>query len=190
MAAAGIVTGDAGPFTGMTAGSPPAVRDLALAARALIFEIAPRTVEVVWPRQRTAGYGTGPKKLSQHFCWLAPYTHHLTFGFFYGSELPDPTGILEPAEHVPGPCLPRPRVTVRLEVGAPLTGRTAAACAPPLHRNGRTIRWRSAEVASRGRRHPAALAPRCPTDVVRRGGGTRRFRPRVGTDARLGRGPS
>ena len=102
MAAAGIVTGDAGPFTDMTAGSPPAVRDLALAARALIFEIAPRTVEVVWPRQRTAGYGTGPKKLSQHFCWLAPYTHHLTFGFFYGSELPDPTGILEPAEHVPG----------------------------------------------------------------------------------------
>lgn len=114
MAAAGIVTGDAAPFTDMTAGSPPAVRDLALAARALIFEIEPRTVEVVWPRQRTAGYGTGPKKLSEHFCWLAPYTRHLTFGFFYGSELPDPTGILEPAQHVPGARHPMRHVLVSI----------------------------------------------------------------------------
>ena len=91
-AATGIVTSDAGAFKDMIAGSPQPVRELGLAARALIFEIEPRTVEVVWPRQRTAGYGTGAKKLSEHFCWLAPYTQHLTFGFYYGSELPDPSG--------------------------------------------------------------------------------------------------
>jgi len=112
MAAAGIVTADQRVFEEMAAGSPPEVRDLALAARALIFEIEPRTVEVVWPRQRTAGYGTGPKKLTEHFCWLAPYRQHLTFGFFYGSELPDPTGILEPAKHVPGARHPMRHVKV------------------------------------------------------------------------------
>lgn len=112
MAAAGIVTGDAGAFKDMAAGSPPAVRDLALAARALIFDVEPRTVEVVWSRQRTAGYGTGPKKSSEHFCWLAPYTRHLTFGFFYGSELPDPAGILEPAKHVPGARHPMRHVKI------------------------------------------------------------------------------
>ena len=101
-AATGIVTADAGAFKDMIAGSPQPVRKLGLAARALIFEIEPRTVEVIWPRQITAGYGTGPKKLSEHFCWLAPYIQHLTFGFYYGSELPDPAGILEPARHVPG----------------------------------------------------------------------------------------
>lgn len=49
----------------------------------------------VWPQQRTAGYGTGPKKMTEHFCWLAPHSRHLVFGFYYGSELPDPDGLLE-----------------------------------------------------------------------------------------------
>jgi len=104
MTSAGIVTTDVGVFEEMAAGSPPAVTALALAARALIFQVEPRTVEVVWLRQRTAGYGTGPKKLSEHFCWLAPYQHHLTFGFFYGSDLPDPEGTLEPAKQRGIPC--------------------------------------------------------------------------------------
>lgn len=112
MTSAGIVTTDVGVFEEMAAGSPPAVKALALAARALIFQVEPRTVEVVWLRQRTAGYGTGPKKLSEHFCWLAPYQHHLTFGFFYGSDLPDPEGTLEPAKHVQGARHPMRHVKV------------------------------------------------------------------------------
>ncbi|MBA2739318.1 MAG: DUF1801 domain-containing protein [Nocardioidaceae bacterium] len=112
MAAAGIVTADAGVFTEMVAASAPTVRDLALAARALIFDVEPRTVEVVWPRQRTAGYGTGAKKLTEQFCWLAPYKQHVTFGFFYGSELPDPSGILAPAQHVPGARHPMRHVKI------------------------------------------------------------------------------
>ncbi len=90
MTSAGIVTTDVGVFEEMAAGSPPAVKALALAARALIFQVEPRTVELVWPRQRTAGYGTGPKKLSEHFCWLAPYQHHLTFGFSTAPTSPTP----------------------------------------------------------------------------------------------------
>ena len=93
--AEGIVTSDEGPFTDMVSGSPPEIRELALDARRLIFAVLPQTVEVVWPQQRTAGYGTGPKKMTEHFCWLAPFSRHLVFGFYYGSELPDPTGLLE-----------------------------------------------------------------------------------------------
>ena len=62
MAAAGIVTSDSSVFEEMVAADPAEIRELALASRALIFDVLPRTVEVVWPRQRTAGYGTGPKK--------------------------------------------------------------------------------------------------------------------------------
>lgn len=103
-AAAGIVTTDDSVFTEMVSGSPPAIRELALACRALIFDVLPETVEVVWSRQRTAGYGTGPKKMSEQFCWLAPYTKHVVFGFYYGTELPDPSELLEgtgnPMRHV------------------------------------------------------------------------------------------
>ena len=93
--AEGIVTHDSQPFHAMVAGSPPGIHDLAVAARELIFTVLPQTVEVVWPRQRTAGYGTGPKKMTEHFCWLAPFSRHLVFGFYYGAELPDPTGLLK-----------------------------------------------------------------------------------------------
>ena len=55
----------------------------------------PQTVEVVWPRQKTAGYGTGPKKSSEQFCWITPHAAHVTLGFYYGAELPDPEGILD-----------------------------------------------------------------------------------------------
>lgn len=92
---AGIVTSDVRVFDEMIAGSPESIRELARAARTLIYDVLPSTVEVVWPHQRTAGYGTGPKKMTEQFCWLAPQSKHLVFGFYYGTELPDPTGLLE-----------------------------------------------------------------------------------------------
>ena len=92
--ARGIITTDDTVFEEMTAASTPEVRALARAARALIYDVLPATVEVVWPHQRTAGYGTGPKKMSEHFCWLAPASDHLVFGFYYGSELLDPARLL------------------------------------------------------------------------------------------------
>src|SRR5688572_27556446 len=73
---------------------PESVRALGWGARTLMFEVLPQTVEVVWPAQRTAGYGTGPRKMSEHFCWLAPASAHVVFGFYYGAELPDPDGLL------------------------------------------------------------------------------------------------
>jgi hypothetical protein len=84
-----------GRFEEIVAGSPPEIRALATGARALIFDVLPQTVEVVWPRQGTAGYGTGPRKMTEHFCWLAPAARHVVFGFNYGAELPDPAGLLE-----------------------------------------------------------------------------------------------
>jgi hypothetical protein len=95
MAAAGIVTSDSSVFEEMVAADPAEIRELALASRALIFDVLPRTVEVVWPRQRTAGYGTGPKKMTEQFFWLAPYPEHVVFGFYYATELPAPEGLLE-----------------------------------------------------------------------------------------------
>ena len=86
---------DNSEFELLTASFSPEIQTLARAAREMIFAVLPETVEVVWLKQKTVGYGTGYKKMTEQFCWLAPASKHLTFGFYYGSELPDPDGLLE-----------------------------------------------------------------------------------------------
>jgi hypothetical protein len=82
-------------FEEILAGYDPPVPDLARAVRALIYDVMPPVVEVVWMTQRTVGYGTGPKKMSEHFCYIALHKKHVNLGFNYGSELPDPENLLE-----------------------------------------------------------------------------------------------
>ena len=41
------------------------------AADELIRRVDPEVVRVVWPHQRTAGYGVGPRKMSEHYAYLA-----------------------------------------------------------------------------------------------------------------------
>ncbi|WP_341996177.1 DUF1801 domain-containing protein [Microbacterium sp. LWH7-1.2] len=92
--AAGIVTTDSAPFRETLEGRPDAVREIALAVRRLIFEVLPQTVEVVWPAQRSSGYGTGPKKNSEQFAWILAHAQHVALAFPYGAELDDPDGLL------------------------------------------------------------------------------------------------
>ena len=79
----------------MTAAFDPHVRDLASRTRSLIVDVYPEVVEVPWPRQNVAGYGIGPKKMSEHFCYIALHKDHVNLGFNQGAELPDPEGLLE-----------------------------------------------------------------------------------------------
>ena len=74
---------------------PPDIQALGMATRRLIYEVLPQVVELPWVNQKIIGYGTGPKKMSEHFCWIALAKKHVTLGFNYGAELPDPEGILE-----------------------------------------------------------------------------------------------
>jgi hypothetical protein len=71
------------------------IRELALGARSLIIEVMPRVVEIVWEQQGVVGYGTGPKKNSEHFCHIVIYPKYVNLGFNYGSELADPEHLLQ-----------------------------------------------------------------------------------------------
>ena len=82
-------------FEAIVADASPPVRDLALRTRALIREVLPDVVEVPWPRQKTVGFGVGPKKMSEHFCYVAVLPDRVNLGFNYGGELPDPEGLLQ-----------------------------------------------------------------------------------------------
>ena len=86
-----------GTFKDALALSNPKTKKLANALRKLISGIYPKVVEVPWPRLHVIGYGIGPKKSTEHFCYIAPYGEHVNLGFNYGLGLPDPDQLLEGA---------------------------------------------------------------------------------------------
>lgn len=81
-------------FREVLSGAPEEIADLARAVRDLVYDVLPETVEVVWPKQGSVGWGTGPKKFSEQFAYLMPFKRHVTLGFYCGGELPDPAGLL------------------------------------------------------------------------------------------------
>lgn len=81
-------------FEGLIVASSPDVAQVARAVRALVYDVLPATVEVVWQRQGSVGWGTGEKKITEHFAYLMPASKHVTLGFYFGGDLPDPAGLL------------------------------------------------------------------------------------------------
>jgi len=84
-----------GTFDDVIAGSTPEVRRIARALRALIADVMPGVAEVPWRRQKNVGYGVGPRKMSEHFCYVLPYEDYVNLGFMQGARLRDPEGLLE-----------------------------------------------------------------------------------------------
>jgi hypothetical protein len=83
-----------GAFLSLIGTKPDAIRELAMATRDLIYDVFPATIEVVWPRQGSAGWGVGPRKFSEQFAYFMPYAKHVTLGFYRGGDLADPNGLL------------------------------------------------------------------------------------------------
>ena len=86
-----------GTFKDALARSNPQTKKLANALRTLISTVYPKVVEVPWPRLQVIGYGVGPKKSTEHFCYIGLYGEHINLGFNYGMDLPDPDKLLEGA---------------------------------------------------------------------------------------------
>jgi hypothetical protein len=81
-------------FSDVIGRASPEVQAVARAVRDLVYDVLPETVEVVWPRQGSVGWGTGPRKFTEQFCYLMAFKKHVTLGFYRGGELPDPSGLL------------------------------------------------------------------------------------------------
>lgn len=73
--------GTHGSFDDALSGSSAQVKDIARRLRELIMEVYPGVVEVPWPKQRIIGYGIGPKKMSEHFCYIGAHREHVNLGF-------------------------------------------------------------------------------------------------------------
>jgi len=92
--------GGNGTFEDVVADVNSDMQAIAHALRALLAEVMPNITEVPWGKQKIAGYGVGPKKMSEHFCYLAPQKNYVNLGFMYGADLPDPDGLMEGAGQV------------------------------------------------------------------------------------------
>jgi len=72
----------------------PEVRTIALRARQLVRTIFPEAHEALRPTYRTIAYGFSPK-MSDEVCYIAPLANGVHLGFHYGTQLPDPQGLLK-----------------------------------------------------------------------------------------------
>jgi hypothetical protein len=86
---------DYGTFETAVAKAGAPARELAYLLRKLVIEVMPNVVEVPWPKMRMASYGVGPKKKSEHFCYISTQKEDVNLGFYYGAELPDPEKLLQ-----------------------------------------------------------------------------------------------
>lgn len=73
---------------------PEKVQGMANNLRSLIFKIFPNAVEVAWVDQKVVGYGVGPKKMTEHFCYMVFAKGHINFGFNHGVSLKDAHALL------------------------------------------------------------------------------------------------
>ncbi|UOY01666.1 hypothetical protein [Blastococcus sp. PRF04-17] len=83
------MTEDDHRFAELLAAVSPEVAALVRAADDLVRRTDPAVVRVVWAHQRTVGYGVGPKKMSEHYAYLAAHPKHLNLGCNYGAHLDD-----------------------------------------------------------------------------------------------------
>ena len=72
----------------------PEVAALVVAADDVVRRTDPDVVRIVWPHQKTVGYGVGPKKMSEHYAYLAVHPRHVNLGCNYGARLDD-GGLIE-----------------------------------------------------------------------------------------------
>ena len=50
---------------------------------------------IVWRKLRMASFGVGPRKISEHYAYIAVHSAHVNLGFYRGASLSDSAGLLK-----------------------------------------------------------------------------------------------
>lgn len=84
-----------GRFEDVLAAASPELQPVCRSLRSLIASLHKGFVEIVWPHQKIASYGVGPKKMTERCAYIAVQRSHVNLGFCHGASLADPDGLLE-----------------------------------------------------------------------------------------------
>ena len=82
-------------FKKLVAQADPTLRQVCWSLRRMIASLHRGFYEVIWSRQRIASYGTGPRKMSDHYAYIALHSKHVNLGFYRGAALKDRGRLLE-----------------------------------------------------------------------------------------------
>ena len=86
-----------GTFEDILRSASSELRPVCGSLRQTIHRLHSDALEVVWKKQRIASFGVGPKKMSEHYAYIALQRTHVNLGFYHGATLSDPKGLLEGA---------------------------------------------------------------------------------------------
>ena len=84
-----------GQFCDILALAKPELQPVCQSLRRIIESLHKGRVEIVWPKHKIASYGVGPKKMTEHYAYIAVQGSHINLGFYYGALLTDPSRLLE-----------------------------------------------------------------------------------------------
>ena len=84
-----------GVFYDILAVANPELKPVCETLRQLISSLHKGFVEIVWPNQSIASFGIGPRKMTEHYAYIAVHRSHVNLGFYHGASMADPEGILE-----------------------------------------------------------------------------------------------
>jgi hypothetical protein len=84
-----------GTFNDVLKSAKPQLRPICISLRRTITSLHKDFVEIVWPRQKITSFGVGPKKMTEHYAYIAVQGSHINLGFYHGAFLDDPSGVLE-----------------------------------------------------------------------------------------------
>src|SRR5262245_60866264 len=83
-----------GTFKDVLVNSKTQVADIAHKLRGLISEVYREAIEAPRPNEHHIDYGVGANKMSEIFGYICPLHEYVRLGFYYGTSLPDPSGLL------------------------------------------------------------------------------------------------
>jgi hypothetical protein len=84
-----------GSWEDVFADAAPGVAETARTVRSLVRTRHPDVVEIARPGERAVSFGFGERKMTEAYAYVMPQRAHLNLGFFRGTSLPDPAGLLE-----------------------------------------------------------------------------------------------
>ncbi|WP_143073999.1 DUF1801 domain-containing protein [Roseateles sp. YR242] len=70
----------------ISSASPP-LQSVALALRKALLDVHPNATVLAWPAHKIISFGFGPKKMSEHYAFIALHAGHVNLGLYHGASL-------------------------------------------------------------------------------------------------------
>ncbi|MYA89930.1 MAG: DUF1801 domain-containing protein [Boseongicola sp. SB0662_bin_57] len=84
-----------GEFDDLVEMTPEPLRPVTVRLKELLLSVDPDACIVVRLGDRAATFGIGPRKMSEGYCYILPYSNWVNLGFYRGADISDPEKLLQ-----------------------------------------------------------------------------------------------